>query len=339
MRFLLRADASFVQGTGHVMRLLSLAEELIVRGHEVHFATNYSEVEWLEAQIVHSGVELHRVRQHSLDSALISAVLPDWLVTDSYVLSAQSISAINLEIPVLAVIDGDDRGIDASLYLDHNFGAEEIEWSPKVNSRLLAGARYALVRNAVLDVKRDEPWVLTSSKPRVIVFMGGSDPTNAVSFVTDSISEIADEMQITIVSASKPQSAFWNSSKMTHVKPTKDLPKLLGAADIAISAAGTSTWELCTLGIPSLMIAVVDNQRESLARIVAQGLVLGIDLAEASAQDARLYVKEAVHRLSFDVELRKSLSTTATNMYDGFGKNRVVDAMEAYNSNLLNETR
>ncbi len=90
------------------------------------------------------------------------------------------------------------------------------------------------------------------------------------------------------------------------VPPTATLPALIAAADLVVSAAGTSTWELCCLGAPSALVCVVDNQRESYHRVVAAGLAAGLGELPALAGE---------------------LSARAWATVDGRGRERVVDAV------------
>ncbi len=64
MRILLRSDAGVQTGTGHVMRCLTLAEELLGRGHEVVLLGSIGDVAWLREQVADSGVEVQDVERH-----------------------------------------------------------------------------------------------------------------------------------------------------------------------------------------------------------------------------------------------------------------------------------
>jgi spore coat polysaccharide biosynthesis predicted glycosyltransferase SpsG len=115
------------------------------------------------------------------------------------------------------------------------------------------------------------------------------------------------------------------------IAPTNDLPRLLGEADAVVSACGTSAWELCTLGIPSLLIAVADNQRRSLADVQSIGVALGID-AIKSASEHRDEIGESMSRLISEQSLRRALTGRCGELFDGAGKVRVVEAMERHQS-------
>lgn len=333
MKVLLRADASATQGTGHVMRCLTLAEALQSAGHHVVLATNTSGVAWLDELVDERGLEVVHVTQHSLDTELVGSVAPDWLVVDSYEIRDTAISACRAKTRVLAIVDGDDRSIDADLFLDHNIGAEDLSWPVDVRSRLLAGSRYALVRAAIVSVRRDRPWQFTTDSPHVVAVMGGSDPTGTIVPVTRAICALDSPVTATIVTA-----PAWHAEVMTLTKdrpgfqvltPTRNLPALLARANVAVSAAGTSSWEFCTLGIPSVLLSVVENQRTGLRELTDRGLAWGIDPASVTEQDLVVQIEGALRSLLSDEELRRTISQNCLSSFDGRGATRVVDAMTA----------
>lgn len=331
MKVLLRADASPKQGTGHVMRCLTLSEALVARGHEVLLMTNESTIPWLEKKVDDANIQKIKVVQHTLDIELINNIRPDWVVFDSYVISPAMISSLNSEYKTLAIIDGDSRGIEASLYLDHNLGAEQIEWHPDVRNRLLAGSNYVLIRNAILD-QLSMVSHTNNVAPHLVAVMGGSDPTGTIVKIATAVASISGNFTATFVVGEQ-----WAESVKNIVRsrpgveitaPTSNLPSLFGKADIAISAAGTSAWELCTLGKPSLLLAVVDNQVESLEQLVDQQLVLGIDLTHKDNAEVSSLVASRIEELINDEALRDRLSTRCMQIFDGRGKDRVVLEME-----------
>jgi spore coat polysaccharide biosynthesis predicted glycosyltransferase SpsG len=233
---------------------------------------------------------------------------------------------------VLAIVDGDDRSIDADVYVDHNIGAEKLAWPDSVRPRLLAGSRYALIRQAVLDVRRNAPWELATDVPHVVAVMGGSDPTGMIVPVASALAGASTPLSATIVCApawrTQVDAIVAGHTGLHVVPPTNDLPALLGTADIAVSAAGTSSWELCTLGIPSVLVEVVDNQTEGLRAMTAQGLVIGISPRLMTSPELEVTLRESLDSLCTDAGKRRELSQRCLDEFDGRGAERVVTAME-----------
>lgn len=331
MKVLLRADAGTQQGTGHVMRCLTLAEGLIARGHSVEFMGSMGSVGWLAGVVETSGLPIHECEPHTLGTTRILSNEPDWVVVDSYQIEPGAISQLNKHVRCLAIVDGDTRSIDADLYLDQNLGADQQSWPKDVHERLLAGPKYSLVRDSVLQHRRNDAWDIPARTPRVTAFMGGTDPLGSIVHVAQSLIQAHLEVDLTLicdpsliaqmegVAASKP----W----IRVLPPTGDLPQLLGTSDIVVSAAGTSAWDICTMGKPAVLISTASNQRNSLRHALANGLVLGIDAVEAHPE-AISGVSTLLSRLLADQDLRKNLTLRCQQLFDGQGKYRVSREME-----------
>lgn len=334
MRILLRADASLTQGTGHVMRVLTLSEELIAAGHEVHLASAPSGISWLEAVIVERGLTRHIVEAHTLSNELLTEIEPDWLVVDSYEIPAELIGAARAATKVLAIVDADSRGIEADLYVDHNVGAENLPWAEFVAPRMLAGSRYALIRRAIRDVRRATPWVISGATPSILGFMGGTDPTGMIVRVAEAIAATTVPLTGVIICApawrESVDALLADHSDISVIAPTNELPALLATTDIAISAAGTSSWELCTLGIPSILVEVVDNQTESLREMSSRGLVIGLSPSAFTGDEMTMAMTRNLELLATNEDARRGLSEACATMFDGLGATRVVEAMTAH---------
>ena len=331
MKFLLRADGDSIQGTGHVMRCLTIGEALVSRGHTVELMTNRIDVPWLADAISQTGMPWLETEIDDLSPARIEERSPDWVVADSYRFDPGEISRLNERIPVLALIDGDDRGVRATVYLDQNVGAELLPHSAHVARSLLAGAEYALVRDAILEQRRGQPWQPLGRLPSVLSFMGGSDSTGASVAVARALSPLLDGLELTVIAPESLHAelveAFGEDRRPTIISPTAELPRILGTTDIVLSAAGTSAWDVCALGIPSVLVAVVDNQLSSLQQAEARALALAIDaVTDPGAIEREL--AELVNRLTASEELRRSLSDACLSTIDGLGKVRVVERLE-----------
>jgi spore coat polysaccharide biosynthesis predicted glycosyltransferase SpsG len=191
---------------------------------------------------------------------------------------------------------------------------------------MLAGARFALVRDAFLAQRRAKPSQITGV-PVVTAFMGGTDPGGVIVQVVGEIAGLGAPFDLTVVAPASHHAGVTELFPTARViEPTPELPALLGSSDVIVSAAGTSAWDVCTLAIPALFVGVVDNQSASLVRLVEGGYALGVDLAAGGSIDS---VGPAVTRLLADTALREELSKRCESQFDGLGKARVVDALTA----------
>jgi spore coat polysaccharide biosynthesis predicted glycosyltransferase SpsG len=93
-------------------------------------------------------------------------------------------------------------------------------------------------------------------------------------------------------------------------------------ADAAISAAGSTTWELLCMGVPTALVQVADNQ----AGVVRTARATGAALVIGTPSDAAATLPGALDELT-DLDRQRSLSDAALRTVDGLGASRVVDAL------------
>ncbi|MEH0930292.1 PseG/SpsG family protein [Micromonospora sp. CPCC 205558] len=356
LRVGLRCDAGPRRGVGHLVRCLALAEEFLARGADVTVFGTVERLDWATAQLAARGIPLlpgpesaaelvEAARRHELDV----------LVLDSYDLDPAGAGALRAAgVYTLAIIDGDTRGQVADLYLDQNFGAElpglgsgteppglpTAAEPPGLPGRLLAGSGYALLRDTVVSARPPvAPPATAVSRPRVLAFFGGTDAVGAAPVLTRVLVATGHPMDLTVIvgrpeiEAEVEDVTPGRGQIIRPVPPTTELPALITEADLVVSAAGTSTWELCCLGAPSALVCVVDNQRESYTRVVRHGLVAGLgELPELTAggvagRAARATAAQTLHGLLSSPQRRATLAARAWSTVDGQGRARVVDAV------------
>ncbi|MCG5463247.1 spore coat protein [Micromonospora sp. MED01] len=366
-----RCDAGPRRGVGHLVRCLALAEEFLARGADVTVFGTVERLEWATAELAARGIPLlpgpdsaaelvEAARRHHLDV----------LVLDSYELDPAGAGALRAAgVYTLAIIDGDSRGQVADLYLDQNFGAALPRLGPgaelpglrsgaalpglgsgaelpglrsgaELPGRLLAGSGYALLRDTVISARPPvAPPAAAVSRPRVLAFFGGTDAVGAAPVLTRVLAATGHPMDLTVIvgrpeiEAEVDDVTPGRGQTIRPVPPTTSLPALITEADLVVSAAGTSTWELCCLGAPSALVCVVDNQRESYTRVVRHGLAAGLgELPELTAagvagRAARATAARTLHGLLSSPQRRATLAARAWSTVDGQGRARVVDAV------------
>lgn len=261
------------------------------------------------------------------------------MVLDSYELDPAGAGALRAAgVCTLAVVDGDSRGQDADLYLDQNYGARH----PRLPGRLLAGSAYALLRDSVRTARPPTPPPATTvGRPRVLAFFGGTDAVGAAPVLTRVLVATGHPIDLTVV-VGRPETEAeldeitpGRGQTIRPVPPTGALPSLITEADLVVSAAGTSTWELCCLGAPAALVCVVDNQRESYHQVVRHGLAAGLgELPELTAtgiagRAARATAARTLNGLLSSPQRRAALAARAWSAVDGRGRARVVDAVLA----------
>lgn len=112
---------------------------------------------------------------------------------------------------------------------------------------------------------------------------------------------------------------------MLHVD-TPHMARLTAEADIGVGAPGSSTWERCTLGLPSVLVVLAENQRPAARAMAERGAGLVVDLA---APDFDAAFDRALMRLLRDGKLRRDLARASAEVCDGLGAGRTAEAFLA----------
>ena len=335
---MVRCDVGPSIGVGHVMRCLALAEEFAARGYAVDFCADLDSVSFAAAQVAARG--FGHVPPPAAGAtaeeevAHLVALGPRVVVVDSYRLPVAVYAGLAARVPTLAIVDGDPLGRPAHLYVDQNIGAERDTWLLPDGAVRLAGLDYALMRDDIRALRPAAPERSEQQPPRVLAFFGGTDAFGAAPVLTRALVATGAPLDLTVVGGTPPLRDELAAivpgadQRIEVIAPTPAIARLVADADLVVSAAGTSSWELLTLGACCALVAVADNQHESYARVVERGVVAGLGHLEDVRADPAAATATLAALLT-DPDARAGLRRAAWTEVDGHGRARVVDAVES----------
>lgn len=333
MRAVFRADASAETGGGHVMRCLALAGEMSAADWTCGFAVGPETLDTVPAlaDAGHPWVELDATVEdevRALKERWTDGV--DWLVVDHYGRDAAFEGACRPWAERIMVIDDlADRHHDCDVLLDQTLGRDGEDYGSLVpgDCRRLLGPRFALLRPQFREARakalerRDGDFTVR----HLLVSMGGSDPREFTSRVLKGIAEAAVAVEVDVVA---PSAGSGQLRELAESLPfpiavhadVADMAALMARADIAIGAAGSTSWERCCLGLPSLLIVTAENQRMIAERLEFAGAADGLGWhADVDAAG----IAAALRRLNGDAGRRRQMSARAAEVCDGLGAVRV----------------
>lgn len=344
-----RADASLDIGTGHIMRCLTLANALRARGERCLFICREHPGNLIEL-IIDAGFETLTLPAAAAEAAgksykdwlgvslqadvelsgnALQRLVVDWLVVDHYAIDANWEGAMRPHCKRLIVIDDlADRPHDCDLLLNQNIVHTEEDYAGLVpkDCRLLVGTEYTMLRPEFAQMReyslkrRADP-----SLDHILITMGGVDQNNATGQVLEALeaSTLPANSRITVIMG--PHAPWLKEIKRiattmpweVDVKVgVNNMEKLMADSDLAIGAAGSTAWELCCLGLPSLIFVLAENQikvAHTLANMAAMLLLLKNSDLPAIIDNI----------LSDELSLA-TLSDNSSKIVDGRGTERVV---------------
>jgi spore coat polysaccharide biosynthesis predicted glycosyltransferase SpsG/ribosomal protein S18 acetylase RimI-like enzyme len=352
MQVLLNCDGGGSLGVGHVMRSLALAEAAAQAGHHVLVAGHF-EGSFLAAQLAAAPVEVARISAWTAGDNLrslkdvVAGLHPDVLHVDSYAAPDQLAAIVSSPGASHLVLSNMEDGTygrrPADVVVDPTFGAELCARPQDGTTWLLRGSRYTPVRQRVIDARlagsRDNDGVAgadatagqrAQTARSVLVVMGGTDPVGLTPAAVALLARTGLDLAVTAIAvgrnAQRVRTASQGSRLSVKVQaPVDNLAALMLGHDLVISAAGTSIWELCCIGVPTAVAWAVDNQREGYEAVVAAGAAIGLGGPGLGANEG------AVGTLTTaltDSQVRARLVRAGRHIVDGLGAWRVVRMWE-----------
>ncbi|MGB9903579.1 MAG: UDP-2,4-diacetamido-2,4,6-trideoxy-beta-L-altropyranose hydrolase [Desulfotomaculales bacterium] len=278
-RVIFRVDSSETIGSGHLMRCLTLADKL--RKKDVHVSFVCRQIRGNLCNFAEQkGYRVHRLTnsdafwlsdaEKTIEIILKKERKVDWLIVDHYGLDVRWEKKLRPFVNKIMVIDDlANRPHDCDVLLDQNH-YENLEnryqgLVPEQCCKLL-GPRYALLRPE-FHAERKKIKERDGCVRRILIFFGGSDPTNETTKALEavrllkrpnlSVDVVVGKMnpfkkQIEQLCKTLPNAVFYCQ--------TDNMARLMAKADLALGAGGTSTWERCFLGLPSIILVLAENQ-------------------------------------------------------------------------------
>ena len=336
--FVVRADENAAMGTGHVMRCLALAQAWQDAGGLAIFVMAEA------TPAIRQRLESERIPVVLLKSPTgtdedgneLASIAHDaaWVVVDGYQFDSRYQRRV--KDSGLSLLWIDDLGLCgpycADVVLNQNaYAKAQMYPDRRRDMALLLGPRYALLRREFIP-QRNWRRGFASEAKRVLVTMGGSDAHNVSALILDALQAIdSPEIEITVViGGSNPHAELWReiasscSSQVRVQFNVNNMPELIATADLAISAAGTSCYELALLQTPMILVTVAQNQRCTAQAMATEGAAIDAGWFDNLNRQA---LAGLVRSVVLDSSLRHGLGQNARKMVDGFGAERVCERL------------
>ncbi|MCM8532284.1 MAG: UDP-2,4-diacetamido-2,4,6-trideoxy-beta-L-altropyranose hydrolase [Lentisphaeraceae bacterium] len=346
----IRTDSSVNIGNGHMMRCLTLAEELISRDYEVLFLCRLIEAHLVDL-LSNKDIELSLIDLPEYVGDSTESLWSDYeqnrdaencqnilkgrqvkaLLVDHYGLNAVWESLFkNFADKIMVIDDLANRTHDCDILLDQNFYLDKNRYEELTPPTCLKleGPFYSLLRSEFTQV---QPILKESSRIRIFMFFGSADLLNLTSFALQSIQSLNSlDLQVDVViGKSNPhrkqvEEICENQPAFKLYIQVNYMAELMSQAHLSIGAGGTVNWERFYLGLPALVVSVAENQVKSSEDLAESGLIhyLG-HYHKVTQKDISEKLKEILNQ----PEELKKLSDKVKALVDGKGVSRVVDEL------------
>jgi UDP-2,4-diacetamido-2,4,6-trideoxy-beta-L-altropyranose hydrolase len=327
---------------GHAMRCLALAEACRSQGGAASlvlgaipglFARRLQEGKFDFQEI---GVEPGSREDAEIAGSAARKFRASWIVIDGYVFGSDYQRTLKNWGNLVMVVDDLGFGgyLAADLLLNQNLSAAEGLYPHHgPATRFLLGPRYALLRS---EFRKWRGWrrAVPEAGRRVLVTLGGSDPVNATIPVLQALNRISSlDLQVRVLCGpanphrGQLESVARQSPWPCHICSTVEkMPGLMAWADLAITGAGSTCWELAFMGTPAVALVLAENQRAIAEKLERAGTLVNAGWHHSVSGSG---LARTIQDLLLSQRLRSEMSAHGQLTVDGLGAGRVAESLAA----------
>lgn len=276
--FYIRTDGNSQIGAGHVMRCLSIAEALRDLGELVLFIIADEEpVKLIESRgfgylVLHTDWRDMEAELQKL-LAVISENEIESLLIDSYQITEKYMHTLMRYVKTAYLDDCGETVYPTDMLINYNIYAPEIDYKSMYQKKgitipkLVLGIEYVPVRKEFGNIE----YRVKELARDVLITTGGADMYNATEHILSKLLEKSDRnpfLRYRVVSGAynehieKLRNIAKTNNNVYLYENVPDMWNLIKRCDIAISAAGSTMYELATIGVPTVCFYFVENQRQ-----------------------------------------------------------------------------
>jgi UDP-2,4-diacetamido-2,4,6-trideoxy-beta-L-altropyranose hydrolase len=336
MKVAIRTNGDRKTGTGHLMRCLSIAHALERQGANILFYVSNREAAdfllgrgWNDTVVIEAD---HMEAELPTLLPILQAAEHDFLLADSYHVTAPYLHALGEILPVCYLDDLGEQVYPVSGLINYNFYAHQFSYETKYlrDTTLLLGPAYAPVREEFSKVN----YQLRDSGHQILLTMGGSDELNIAYQVADYfctrkrfLQDPAPTLHI-VCGGLNPH--FHKLKHLSEIHPNivlhhnvENMATLMAQCDLAISAAGSTIYELCTVGLPTVICYYAGNQQQIAAACSkATGCMMAGDFRQDPDEKLEYIYTSSINLLNLPI-MRQKISENMKELVDGRGADRL----------------
>jgi len=333
----IRADGNKHIGTGHIMRCLAIAKAARELNGSCVFITADDQMTELIVQAGFECINLHGVwndleQETQKMERLIHKLHVQSLLVDSYYATPEYLGKLHQLTRVIYMGDRNEHLYPCSVLIDAGVESFSQDYPRRYpDTSLLLGPRYVLLREEFRNLPKRS---IRHEVGDVLITTGGGDPLNMSERIVRAAKESLSLCEITyhvVVGRFNPHLSSLMALAQEYpgvviYQNLERMSELMLRCDAAVSAGGTTLYELCACGTPTVCFSHADNQMEAAAILGGKCMVYTGD-ARGNPAEAVKAILEALRRLSCDAALREGVSVRMQDITDGEGARRVIESI------------
>ena len=341
--YLFRCDVSPHVGTGHFRRCLVLARELKDLGAGVFFVcrmTNFevpqeftllcddwTTIDWSLSPESDAQEVVKFYKRYQIDITVIDHYRVD---------VAYQRKLYESGVQWLQFDNCSQQPLWADWVINPRLDAKTCDYSSlrqRDETQFLLGPSYALLRREFSQWHNHTGF--NKNVKKILMTFGGGDDKGATVFCLEAIKDIDPAIErVVLATTFNPRLEDIINWKEAHNKVNvkvlideKEIGRRMSHMDMAITAGGTTTFEIAAMGLPSLIIQIAENQRGNATAFNYENAALFLGLIE---NISTAHLEKHVAILVDNPKLRKSMSEKGKALVDCFGAKRVAKILVSH---------
>lgn len=319
------------------MRCLSIASALKAMGQRCLFVIADESAEDLlklhSAEYIHlPGIWDDLSGEAPLMCSILEHFKPSALLVDSYFVTAPYLATLQQHVPLAYLDDLNAFQYPCDLLINYNYYADRLDYPAQyTQTKLLLGPKYAPLRSEFRGIPLRDPERMVRS---ILLLTGGTDPLCTAGQLISAIKaspQLADLAVHAVIGAYSTHNDFLRQLSASlpdvtlHVNVT-NIAQLMQACDLAVSACGSTVYELCACGLPSVVYSLADNQLASLHSI-GKDVFLSAGDIRTDIDSTIEHIVQHLVSLRQNKKRRQQISAAAYSLVDSQGAIRIAEAL------------
>lgn len=338
--FVFRADGNSQIGSGHVMRCLSIADAAKNAGEECVFVTASDDMKGIIQAKKYDDLILNTDYRNMEAEGILSAVdtfQPSVIFVDSYYVTEKYLQELKrwcekAECKLVYIDDIEAFPYPCHMLLNYQIHGSEADYRMLYEKAslpgLMVGTEYVPLRREFLTVGARK---IKSEVRNVFVSTGGADSEHLSVELIKAVDSCDLTFHFVIGSMNRDKSILSELSKNKNVKLYENvtgMAELMMACDIAISAAGSTLYELCATQTPTITYVLADNQAPIAEGFSSRSVMENCgDIRVLGGRALAVKLIQSAVNLADNFRERHRVSGIMKTMVDGGGAKRIVDAV------------
>ncbi|MCI7768242.1 MAG: UDP-2,4-diacetamido-2,4,6-trideoxy-beta-L-altropyranose hydrolase [Oscillospiraceae bacterium] len=329
--FFFRADGNSKIGTGHIMRCLSIAHDIMELGGECEFVCAD---DTYKGMIEDNGIKVNvlgtvwnelddetEIFARFLQSENAGAVL-----IDTYMVTAGYLERIKQICHTIYIDDLGQMIYPCSTLINYTLYYKDMGYERYKDTVMLLGPEYTPMRACFRNVSHS---AINRTEPSVLITTGGTDPNNYSEKIADSLISSIDarKYRITILCGrfnenySRLALKYSDNPKVNILKNVYDVTDIFLNTDIVVTASGTTLFELAACSAPAVCFVLADNQIKNSAAFAEEGMYFAGDIR--NDENCLSRICDGVNYWINGKDIYEKYSRNLRVKFDGMGSRRI----------------